>query len=151
MAEKTALVRQIKGLAFAGLTDSGHWVAMDGPVDLGGSDAGTRPKELLLVALGGCTGADVVSILQKKRVKLAGFEIKLKAEVAEEHPQVFTKIHLEYLFYGENLAPKDLERAIELSQTKYCSVTAMLKKAVEITYSYKVLASAEYSAAAPAL
>ncbi len=146
MANKTALVRQVKGLSFVGRTDSGHWVSMDGPSELGGSDAATRPKELLLLALGGCTAADVVSILQKKRAKLAGFEIKLSAEMAEEHPQVFTKIHIEYLFYGEQLRVEDLERAIDLSQNKYCSVTAMLRKAVEITHSHKILPAEEFSA-----
>ena len=145
MAEKTALVRQVKGLSFAGLTDSGHWVTMDGPAEMGGSDAATRPKELILLALGGCTGADVVSILEKKRVRLAGFEVGLTAEVAEEHPQVFTRIHIEYRFYGEGLAEKDLERAIELSQNKYCAVTAMLAKAVEITHSYRVLPREEFT------
>lgn len=144
MAEKSALVRQVKGITFAARTDSGHWVPMDGPSEFGGSNAGARPKELILLALGGCTGSDVVSILEKKRAKLSGFEVNLTAQVAEEHPQVFTKIHVEYRFYGEDLATKDLERAIELSQSKYCSVTAMLKASVEITHSYTVHSSAEY-------
>lgn len=138
MAAKKAYVKQIKGITFAGKTDSNHWVTMDGPEDFGGSNAGTRPKELILLALAGCTGSDVVSILSKKRIKVEDFEMNLTAEVAETHPQVFTKIHIEYVFYGKEIDPKDVERAIELSQTKYCSVTAMLQKAVEITHSFKI-------------
>ncbi len=138
MATKTAVVKQLQGITFAGKTDTNHWVMMDGPENFGGSNAAIRPKELLLLALGGCTGSDVVSILQKKRTNLDGFEIRISADVSEEHPQVFTKIHLEYVFFGKDLSTKDIEKAIELSQTKYCSVTAMLQKAVEITHSYKI-------------
>ena len=111
---------------------------MDGPEEFGGSNAGVRPKELLLIGLGGCTGSDVVSILKKKRVNLKDFEINIIANVADQHPQVYTKIHIEYVFYGDDLSVKDIERAIELSQTKYCSVTNMLNKAAEITHSYRI-------------
>ncbi len=149
MAEKSAVVRQVRGMTFAGLTESGHWVTVDGPPEFGGSSAAIRPKELILISLGACTGSDVVSILQKKRVKLGGFEVKLKAQVAEEHPQVYTKIHLEYVFYGENLAAADLERAIDLSQNKYCPVSAMLKNSVEITNSYVVLPPDDFHSIKP--
>lgn len=138
MATKTAIVKHIQGVTFIGKTDSNHWVVMDGPEQFGGSDAGIRPKELLLIALGGCTGSDVSVILQKKKVKLDGFEMNIKAEVQETHPQVFTKIHLEYVFYGKDIPKEAVERAIELSQKTYCSVTAMLQKAVEITHSYRI-------------
>ncbi len=139
MSTKTAYVKQIKGITFAGKTDSNHWVTMDGPENFGGSNAGIRPKELILLSLAGCTGSDVISILSKKRTPLDDFEINIKADVADEHPQVFTKIDLEYVFYGKNLNVKDIERAIELSQTKYCSVTAMLQKAVEMRHSYRIV------------
>lgn len=139
MGQKSAYVKQIKGLSFVGKTDSNHWITMDGPEDFGGSNAGIRPKELLLLAIAGCTASDVTTILTKKKVKLADFEINVKADVTEEHPQVFTKLELEYVFYGKELNPKDLERAIELSLTKYCSVTAMFQKAMEITHSYRIV------------
>ena len=139
MATKIATIKQLEGITFAGKTDSGHWVMMDGPENFGGSNAAIRPKELLLLSLGGCTGSDVTSILSKKRVKLEGFELKLTADQAEEHPQVFTKIHIEYIFKGTDLKETDLERAIELSLTKYCAVTAMFQKAMEITHSYSVV------------
>ena len=111
---------------------------MDGPENFGGSDAGVRPKELILIGLGGCTGSDVVTILQKKKVDISGFEMNLSADVAEEHPQVYTKIHIEYVFYGKGIQEKDVERAIELSMTKYCGVTAMLNKAMPVTHSFRI-------------
>ena len=139
MGTKTAYLKQIKGITFAGKTDSNHWITMDGPEEFGGSNAGVRPKELLLLALAGCTASDVVAILTKKRAPLDDFEINIKADISDEHPQVFTKIDLEYVFYGKDLNVKDIERAIELSQTKYCAVTAMLEKAVEIRHTYRII------------
>ncbi len=141
MATKKAIVKQVQGITFVGKTDSNHWVTMDGPENFGGSNAGIRPKELLMISIGGCTGSDVASILSKKKIKLNGFEINISADVAEEHPQVYTKMHLEYVFYGNNLPVKDIERAIELSLTKYCSVTAMLQKAMPIEHSYRIVES----------
>jgi len=138
MAEAKAVVKQLEGITFAGKTDSKNWVMIDGPENFGGSDAAIRPKELLLLSLGGCTGSDVASILQKKRVKLDGFEVYLNAEMTDEHPKVYTKIHVEYVFYGSDIKEKDVERAIELSMTKYCGVTAMLSKAMEITHSFRI-------------
>ena len=139
MSTKKALVKHINGVTFLGKSDSNHWVTMDGPESFGGSDAGTRPKELLLIALGGCTGSDVITILQKKKVQISNFEMNISADVAEEHPQVFTKINVEYVFHGKDIQEKDVERAIELSQTKYCSVTHMLNKAMQITHSFKII------------
>jgi putative redox protein len=138
MLMKTAIVKQLQGISLAGKTDSNHWIVMDGPRDFGGSDAGIRPKELLLLALGGCTASDVIAILQKKRVPFEGLEIHLSAEQTEEHPQVFTSIHVEYVVKGDNISPGDVDRAIELSETKYCSVNAMLSKAVKITRSFRI-------------
>ena len=141
MSTKTAFVKQIKGITLAGKTDSNHWITMDGPESFGGSNAGIRPKELILLSLAGCTGSDVIVILQKKKVKLDDFEINVTADVADEHPQVYTKINLEFVFTGKDIQEKDVKRAIELSQTKYCSVTHMLNKAMEITHSFKILDS----------
>lgn len=138
MAQKKAYVKQLKGITLVGKTDSNVWITMDGPEEFGGSNAGVRPKELVLLALAGCTGSDVVSILQKKRAKLEDFEIYIDADTRDEHPQVFTKIHIEYVFYGSELKKEDVERAIELSSTKYCSVQAMLRPSVEISHSYRI-------------
>jgi putative redox protein len=133
-----ARVVHIEGVTFSAKADSNHWITMDGPTELGGSEAGARPKELVLLGLGGCTASDVASILIKMREPLRRFEIDLKAEDAREHPRVFTKIHLTYKFWGENLNPANIEKAINLSTEKYCSVSAMLIKAVEITHSYEI-------------
>ena len=111
---------------------------MDGPEELGGNDAAPRPKEMVLMALGGCTASDVASILNKKRAPLRGMEVALTAHTADEHPQVYTDIHTEYIFYGDGLKAADIERAIELSTTKYCSVTAMLRGSITLTHSYRV-------------
>ena len=138
MATSKAYLKQIKGISFAGKTDSNHWITMDGPENFGGSDAGIRPKELLLLSLAGCTASDVVSILQKKRVKLDDFEINISADMTEEHPKVYSKIDLEYVFYGKDIKTKDVERAIELSQTTYCGVTAIFEKAMKINHTYRI-------------
>ena len=139
MATVKGVVKQLEGITFAGKTNSNNWVMMDGPEEFGGSNAAIRPKELLLLSLGGCTGSDVASILQKKRVKIDKFEMNIEAEMSEEHPKVYTKMHVEYMFYGKDIKESDLERAIELSQTKYCGVTAMFEKAMEITHSFKII------------
>ncbi|GIK20823.1 MAG: OsmC family protein [Ignavibacteriaceae bacterium] len=141
MVIKKAFVKQLQGITFTGKTDSNHWITMDGPENFFGSNAGIRPKELILLSLAGCTGSDVIAILQKKKVKLDNLEINITAEQQETHPQVYTKINIEFLFYGKDIAEKDVERAIELSQGTYCSVTAMLQKSVEITHNYKIIAS----------
>jgi putative redox protein len=128
-----ANVKWVSGTTFKG-TQDGHELAMDLPEDAGGRNTGPKPKTLLLTALGGCTGLDVVSILEKMRVELDGFEMRLSAEQTEEHPKVFKAIHLTYVFSGRGLPMDKLERAVSLSQEKYCGVTAMLAKACPITY-----------------
>ncbi len=138
MAKVNGYLKQVKGITFNGKTDSGHWITMDGPENFGGNNAGIRPKELILLSLAGCTGSDVVSILKKKRVKLNDFEINISAEMSDQHPKVYTNIDLEYVFYGENIASKDVERAIELSLQTYCAVTAMLQKSVNIKHTYRI-------------
>jgi len=135
---KDATVRHVQGVTFIGKSDSNHWVIMDGSTESGGSKAGSSPKELLLIALAGCTANDVASILKKKRVDLAGFTVNAHGEEREEHPRIFTSVHIEYVFYGDNVQPADVERAIELSITKYCSVSAIVSASVNITHSYKI-------------
>jgi len=139
METKKSYLKQIKGLTFAAKGESNHWITMDGPENFGGSNAGARPKELLLMALAGCTGSDVVSILQKKKVNLTDFEINITAQQTEEHPKVFTELDLEYVFYGKDIKIKDVERAIELSSGTYCGVSAMLKKAMKINHTYRIV------------
>jgi putative redox protein len=108
---------------------------MDASPQVGGSDTASRPLELLLVALGGCTGMDVVSLLRKMGVDFEGFEIELKGKQAEDHPKALTKIHLTYRIKGD--VPQDkLKKAIELSQKRYCSVAHSLR--AEISYECRI-------------
>ena len=95
--------------------------------------------ELLLIGLAGCTAMDVVSILKKKRQSFTGLEVRVTAERAETHPKVYTRIHLEFVVKGKGADPRAVERSIELSQTKYCSASAMLSKVAEITTSYRIV------------
>lgn len=148
METKKVYLKQVKGLTLAAKGETNHWITMDGPEKLGGSNAGVRPKELVLMALAGCTASDVISILQKKRVKLSDFEINITAQQSEEHPKVFTHIDLEYVFYGRDIKEKDVERAIELSTTTYCGVNAMLSKAMTIDHTYRIVETEEETAAA---
>lgn len=145
MALKTAQLRQVHGITFVGKGGSNHWVSMDGGPNFGGSDAGSSPKELVLIGLAGCTASDVIPILKKKRVPLTDFEINVTANDREEHPRIFTDVHIEYVFYGDGIQTADVERAIELSTTKYCSVTAILKASVPITHSYRIEPSSKAS------
>ncbi len=130
-------LRQIEGLAFAARAGSNHWVAMDGPADFQGFGAGTRPMEMLLMSLAGCTGMDVVSILHKMRAPLTDFRMQTRGVRATEHPKVFTEIEIVYHFYGD-VPVKQVERAIELSQDRYCSISAMLKPTVKLTHRYEI-------------
>ena len=101
-------------------------------------ETGPRPMQLLLMGLCGCTGMDVVSILQKKRQSFTRLQVNATAERAGEHPRVYTQIHLEFVVTGDGVDPAAVERSIELSETKYCSATAMLEKTAEITTSFRI-------------
>jgi len=135
-----ATIKQVNGLSLIGKADSNHWVPMDTIEDFGGSNAGTKPMELVLLGLGSCTAMDVLSIMAKKRAPIEDFEMEIDAEQATDHPKVFTKIRLNYIFYGdkEKIKTKDIERAIELSKDVYCSVSSMLKQSVNIEHTYEV-------------
>lgn len=136
-----AIIKQVDGLSLMGKAGSNHWIAMDAAEDVGGNNAGTRPLELLLLGLGGCTAMDVISILKKKRSPVKNITISLKTDRAKEYPKVFTNIKLKFIVSGdkENIKPRDVERAIELSSTQYCSASAMLKKTAKIEYEYEIV------------
>jgi putative redox protein len=133
-----AYIKQLRGITLAAKADSNHWLTMDGGEDFGGSKAGSGPMEMVLMALGGCSSMDIIPILKKKKVPLEGYEVFLDAERAHDHPKVFTKIKIEFVFYGKGINHRDVERAIELSTSKYCSVYAMLGKSVEIKYTFRI-------------
>lgn len=115
---------------------SGHDLKVDAAEESGGHDRGPRPMELLLSGLAGCTGIDVALILNKMKAELEDFSMEIDAERAEEKPQRFTQIHISYKFKGKNLDERKVERAINLSENKYCSASNSLN--AEITSSYEI-------------
>ncbi|MEN3044036.1 MAG: OsmC family protein [Candidatus Hydrothermales bacterium] len=132
-------LQNLEGLKFKGKNERGHELFLDTKKDLGGFDSAPSPMETVLIALGGCTGMDVVSILHKMKVNFSYFGIEIEGERRDEHPKVFKKIHIKYLFGGENLPMDKLLKAIELSLSKYCSVSNMLKETADITYSIEIV------------
>jgi putative redox protein len=121
------------GLSFTATgSASGLSIPLGSGADTSGGENGLRPTELALISLAGCTGMDVISILQKKRQEVSGFEVRVHGDRSEEHPKVFTRILVEYVVRGPRIDRAAVERAVELSETKYCSVMAMLRKAAPI-------------------
>ncbi len=119
-------------LSFTGTADSGFQVPLGVIKEQGGDDDGPRPMELLLIGLAGCTAMDAISIMQKKKQDVTAFEVRAHAERADEHPRIFTRIILEYIFTGHNLDCAAAERSVELSATRYCPAQAMFKLAAPI-------------------
>jgi putative redox protein len=109
-------------------------------IQMGGSDdqPGIGPMQLLLIALAGCTGMDIVSILKKKRIDLKDMQIKVRGKRAADYPMIWTDIDILYSLWGEDILPKDAEQAIHLSEEKYCSVGLMLGKAAKISSDYRI-------------
>jgi len=134
-----AQVKWIGKMSFVGKANSKHPVVMDTNPEVGGEDAGVRPMELILIGLGGCTGMDVVSILKKMRVDFDSLTMEVEADRAKEYPRVYREIRLKYIIQGDDVPEEKFKRAIELSQTKYCAIGAMLKKAAQYTYSYEIV------------
>jgi len=120
-------------MAFEAETN-GFKIKLDAEENVGGNNSGPRPKPLTLVSLGGCTGMDVISILTKMRVKPDYFNVDVTGELTEEHPKYYNKIHIVYTFSGEDLPMAKLEKAINLSQDRYCGVSEMLRKVATITH-----------------
>ena len=116
-----------------------HRVLMDANEESGGHNKGPRPKPMLMASLAGCTGMDVMSILKKMKVEVRDLNIRVEGTIAEEHPKIYTSIHLIYEFKGENMPMDRLLRAIELSQEKYCGVSLSLQKAMPVTWEIKIL------------
>ncbi len=125
------------GLRFVHTSATGHELITDVPTESGGTDTAPTPLELVLLGLIGCTGVDVTAILTKMKEPLEGLEISADFERAEKHPRVYTRIHLRYNFRGK-LDEKKVQRAIALSETKYCSVSAMVGQTAKITHEYTI-------------
>jgi len=125
-------------LSFTGQADTGFTLPLGTDPAVGGDNDGFQPMELMAISLAGCTAMDVISILQKKRQDVTGFEVKVHADRADEFPKVFTHVTVEYNITGHNVDPVAVERSIELSSTKYCPAQAMLAKAVIIEHKYTI-------------
>lgn len=136
---RVALADGMHFIGFGHPQEDGFSVHMDASPDVGGEHKGMRPQSLLLVSLGGCTAMDVISILRKKRQQVSGLEVKVRAERADEHPRVYTHIWLTYVVTGKEVDPAAVERAIELSMTKYCPVAGLLQRVVPIETHYEIV------------
>lgn len=128
----------LNNMAFEGEVN-GHRILVDAGTHAGGENRGARPKSLMLLALGGCTGMDVISILTKMKVHFEKFSVYVEGELTDEYPKHFNKMHVIYEFTGKNLPPDKLKRAVELSEDKYCGVSAVYKKVIEMTSEIKVI------------
>lgn len=131
-------VKWIDGMRFVATDSEGHSIVVDASKQSGGESSGFSPLKLLLVGLGGCTGMDVMWIMQKQRQKIDGLEISVSGERVKEFPRIYDRIHVEYRIKGENIQEKAIQRAVQLSEDKYCSVGAMLKAKADITNSYGI-------------
>lgn len=124
---------------FTACADSGHTVMIDGPPDAGGENRGSRPMELMLMGVGGCTSFDVVNILTKSRQKVTQCVTQITATRAESVPQVFERIHIHFVLHGHALDAGKVERAITLTAEKYCSASIMLQRAgVEVSHTFEL-------------
>ncbi len=130
-------VKWIDDLAFE--TElNGHKIILDAEDEVGGKDRGPRPKPLMMVSLAGCTAMDVISILKKMRVDVKKFNVKIEAELTEEHPKHYTKMHIIYEFWGKDLPMDKLEKSVNLSQDRYCGVSYLYRQIMDLTYEIKV-------------
>jgi putative redox protein len=126
------------GMSFTGSAESGFTVPLGADPEVGGADDGFRPLELMGVSLAGCTAMDVISILKKKQQQVTGFEVRVHADRAEQHPKVFTRLVVTYIVTGRGVDEAALLRAIDLSATKYCPAQAMLGKVAPMELRYEI-------------
>jgi putative redox protein len=128
-------------MSFKGTALSGRGRSLDigAEKEIGGADDGVRPMELIALGLAGCTGMDVISILEKKRQNVTAFQVKINTQRKEEHPKVWTHVMIDYLVTGKDIDPAAVERAIQLSSERYCPAQNMLKLAVKIESRYEII------------
>ncbi len=134
-------VSLVDGMHFIGEVD-GYRIDTDATKDVGGTGAGPQPLSLLLLSMASCTAMDVISILRKKRQQVSGLNVEVRGRRVEEHPRVYDRIEVLYQVQGEEVDPKAVERAIKLSETRYCPVIAMIGKVAEVTNRYEIKAQA---------
>jgi putative redox protein len=147
----TARANLIEEMRFRAEAGSGYTLTLDAAEQSGGTGAGFVPMELLLVGLAGCTGMDVISILRKMRQDVTSYQVRVSGERASEHPMVFTDITVEHLVTGHGLSIEAVQRAIELSETRYCGAGAMLGKTARLRHTFEVREAAVRSEPVAAL
>ena len=135
---KVSVAWQREDLLLEAENDTGNKIMLDSSASGVGKNRGARPLQLLLMGLAGCTSMDVISILKKMREPLEDFHVDVNAEQATEHPHVYTEIHVEYVITGD-VKEESVQKAIRLSEERYCSANAMLRQAATITSSYRII------------
>ncbi len=138
MTKQQVKVNWLENMAFSADVN-GHEIILDAAEKVGGEDRGARPKSLMLTALAGCTGMDVVSILKKMRVTPDDFNVYVEGDLTEEHPKQFTQMHVIYEFKGKDLPMEKLKKAVSLSEERYCGVSAMYRQVMGLTSEIKVI------------
>lgn len=136
--KESADIRWLGDMAFE-TEINGHKIIIDAGSEAGGKDQGPRPKPLMLLALGGCTGMDVVAILKKMRVDFDSLNVVVEGDLTEEHPKHFSRMHVIYEFSGKDLPVDKLKKAIDLSSEKYCGVSEVYRKAMKLTSEIRIL------------
>lgn len=134
------------GMCFEAETGSGHRLVLDAADYNGGEDKGPRPMEMLLVALATCAAMDILSILRKKRQHISGYEVRVHGDRTEEHPRVFVDITIEHVFTGYSIQKQAVERAIALTEERYCGASAMLGKTAKVTHTFRIIEAGATSA-----
>jgi putative redox protein len=135
-------LKRLEGATLFAKGQSNHWVSLDTSEDFDGNAAGTSPFEMLFIAMGGCMSMDMLAILKKKRNIVTGYTVNITAKRRDEYPKIATMIEMEFIFEGEVKA-EDVERAIELSHTKYCSVSNMIRPDVVVKHTYRIMGKGE--------
>ncbi len=131
-------IKSIAGASFAARANSNHWTVLDAAPEDGGAGAATGPMEMVLNALGCCAAIDVLLILKKRRAQVEGLEMNISGDRADDYPRVFKKVHMEFVLAGSGFGAKDVQKAIDLSLQKYCSVAGMVSQTAEITTSFRI-------------
>jgi len=143
MANKQSVTTSwINNMAFESEIN-GHKIIIDAEPAVGGENRGPRPKPFMLAALGGCTAMDVISILKKMRIEPDDFKVNVEGDLTDEHPKQFYRIHVVYEFKGKDLPYDKLKKAVELSEERYCGVSAVYKKVMELTSEIKIIDAKE--------
>ncbi|MCX8070415.1 MAG: OsmC family protein [Thermodesulfovibrionales bacterium] len=137
-----AVIKWQGAMQFDGFTETGHVITMDSSEQHGGANKGARPTELLLLAIAGCSGMDIISILKKKKQEVTDFEINVTG-IKSEAPARFIQFDLLYIVKGKGISEEAVKRAIELSMQKYCSVKLTLEHSAKINTSYQIIESTD--------